>query len=58
MLSIKYIDIPSRMTLVKRPTLNRQRILLGVEPKVSLEEGVKRVCKRVPERIAFGEEWR
>jgi len=55
---IKYVDIPSRMTLVKRPTLDRQRILLGVEPKVSLEEGVKRVCRRVPERIAFGEKWR
>jgi nucleoside-diphosphate-sugar epimerase len=55
---INYIDIPARMTLVKRPVLERQRTLLGVEPKVSLEEGIRRVCKRVPERIAFGEAWR
>lgn len=55
---IHYVDIPSRMTLVKRPLLDRQSRLLGVEPKVSLKEGVKRVCKRVPERISFGEEWR
>lgn len=55
---ISHVDIPSRMTLVKRPVLDRQRTLLGVEPRVSLEEGIRRVCKRVPQRIAFGEEWR
>jgi len=54
---IKYADIPRQMTLVKRPTLERQKSILGVEPRVSLEEGVKRVCKRVPERLAAGEEW-
>jgi hypothetical protein len=32
------------MTLVKRPTLERQRTLLGIEPLVSLAEGVRRVC--------------
>jgi hypothetical protein len=32
------------MTLVKRPMLERQRNLLGFEPRVSLEDGVRRVC--------------
>lgn len=55
---VNFVEIPSRMTRVKRPLLERQKALLGIEPKVSLVEGVKRVCKRVPERISFGEEWR
>jgi nucleoside-diphosphate-sugar epimerase len=54
---IKYMDIPRQMTLIKNPTLERQKNILGVEPKVSLEEGVARVCKRVPERLATGEAW-
>ena len=37
-------ELPPRMTLVKRPTLERQRTLLGVEPAVSLADGVRRVC--------------
>jgi nucleoside-diphosphate-sugar epimerase len=45
-------DLPSRMTLIKRPTLDRQRDLLGVVPKVSLREGIKLVCKRVKQRVA------
>lgn len=45
-------DLPSRMTLAKRPTLERMRTILGVEPKVGLEEGVERVCRRVRERLA------
>jgi nucleoside-diphosphate-sugar epimerase len=40
------------MTLVKRPTLERQRTTLGVEPKVSLEEGIARVCREIRRRIA------
>ena len=32
------------MTLVKRPTLERQRTILRVEPRVSLAEGVRWVC--------------
>ena len=55
---IRYTEIPARMTLGKRPTLERQKYILDVVPQVSLEEGVKRVCKRIPERIASGEEWR
>lgn len=37
-------DLPSQMTLIKRPTLDRQRTLLGVEPRVGILEGVRRVC--------------
>lgn len=43
--------LPERMTLVKRPVLERQRTILGVMPKVSLGEGVKRLCSRIKERI-------
>lgn len=48
-------EIRERMTLVKRPSLERQRVLLGIEPAVSLAEGVARVCGRVRERLAAGE---
>jgi nucleoside-diphosphate-sugar epimerase len=48
-------DLPFQMTLVKRPLLERQRRILGVEPRVSLAEGVALVCKRTRERIAVGE---
>ncbi len=37
-------DLPSKMTLVKRPTLERQRQLLGIEPRIGIAEGVRRVC--------------
>ena len=52
---IVYRDLPERMTLVKKPMLNRQRDILGVVPQVSLSEGVKRVCRRIKERLAVGE---
>jgi nucleoside-diphosphate-sugar epimerase len=48
---VKTISIPSRMTLVKRPNLSRQKTVLGVVPEVSVEDGVKRVCRRVVERL-------
>lgn len=48
---IRVVPMPNRMTAIKRPTLNRQRDLLGVEPAVSLEDGVSRVCQRVLERL-------
>ena len=41
---IRVTSLPSQMTLVKRPTLERQRTMLGIEPLVSLREGVLRVC--------------
>ena len=37
-------ELPPKMTLIKRPTLERQRTLLGFEPRVGIEEGVRRVC--------------
>lgn len=52
---IVYRDLPERMTLIKKPVLNRQRDILGVIPQVSLSEGVKRVCIRIKERMAAGE---
>ncbi len=52
---ITYEPLPSRMTLVKRPKLERQSKILGIEPKVSLAEGVRRVCQRVRQRIQQGE---
>ncbi len=55
---ITHRELPSGMTLVKRPRLERQRELLGVVPDVSLEEGVRRVCARVRERLAAGEQVR
>jgi nucleoside-diphosphate-sugar epimerase len=39
-------ELPPRMTLVKRPTLDRQRSLLRFEPLVSIADGVRRVCAR------------
>jgi nucleoside-diphosphate-sugar epimerase len=44
--------LPPRMTLVKRPALARMQELLGVEPVISLEEGVGLVCDRIRERLA------
>ncbi len=48
---IRVNQLPERMTLIKRPTLDRMRDLLGVVPTVTLDEGVRRVCARVQERL-------
>lgn len=45
-------DLPARMTAAKRPSLARMRDLLGVTPKVSLDEGLDRVVARVRDRLA------
>jgi nucleoside-diphosphate-sugar epimerase len=45
-------DLPARMTAAKRPSLTRMRDLLGVTPKVSLDEGLDRVVARVRARLA------
>jgi nucleoside-diphosphate-sugar epimerase len=37
-------ELPPKMTLIKRPTLERQRSLLGFEPIVGIAEGVRRMC--------------
>jgi hypothetical protein len=39
------------MTLVKRPALEQQRALLGVTPRVSLDDGIALVCRRVRGRL-------
>jgi nucleoside-diphosphate-sugar epimerase len=52
---IRVKDLPPRMTLVKRPTLERMQTLLGITPRVSVQEGVARVCARVQERLKTGE---
>ena len=44
------------MTLIKRPTLQKQKELLGIETKVQLEEGVKRVCAMIRNREKGREE--
>jgi nucleoside-diphosphate-sugar epimerase len=48
-------EIAPRMTPVKRPTLERQRTLLRIVPEVALADGVRRVCRRVRERLSAGE---
>jgi nucleoside-diphosphate-sugar epimerase len=37
-------ELPPKMTLIKRPTLDRQRSLLAFEPVIGIAEGVRRVC--------------
>lgn len=44
---IHYSEIPSQMTQIKNPSLLNQTRLLHIQPKVTLEEGVKRVCDRI-----------
>jgi nucleoside-diphosphate-sugar epimerase len=49
---LRLVDLPPQMTLVKRPSLERQRTILGVESEVSLEDGVRRVCETMRRRLA------
>jgi nucleoside-diphosphate-sugar epimerase len=52
---VRINDLPPRMTLVKRPSLDRMRDLLGVVPAVPLADGVRLVCARVQARLQAGE---
>ena len=52
---IKIMKIPNRMTQIKKPNLDRQKDILGVAPSITLEEGVRRVCAKVMDRLAAGE---
>ncbi|MEO8679085.1 MAG: NAD(P)-dependent oxidoreductase [Vicinamibacterales bacterium] len=52
---VRVNELPARMTLVKKPTLDRMRDLLGVVPRVSLADGIRLVCSRVNERLQAGE---
>jgi nucleoside-diphosphate-sugar epimerase len=49
---IQYTDLPPGMTLRKNPSLNRQRDMLGIEPRTGLRDGVARVCREVRRRFA------
>lgn len=44
---INYKEIPKQMTQIKNPSLLNQSRLLQIEPMITLEEGVKRVCQRI-----------
>ena len=43
---IRVKELPPQMTLIKRPTLERQRRMLNFEPRIALADGVRRVCDR------------
>lgn len=47
--------LPERMTLVKRPSLDRMATILGVTPKIGFDDGVERVCARTLERLRQNE---
>lgn len=44
---IRYESASSDITPVKIPNLERQERLLGFRPKVSLEDGIKQICRSV-----------
>jgi nucleoside-diphosphate-sugar epimerase len=44
---IELIDLPEMMTLRKVPSLKKQKHILGVEPKVTIDEGITRVLTKV-----------
>ena len=43
---LRFVPQPEQMTPVKIPSLRKQEVLLGVTPKVNIDDGVARVCKR------------
>ena len=43
---LHYVPQPEQMTPVKIPSLRKQEMLLGVTPKVNIDDGVARVCAR------------
>lgn len=44
---VREIQLPPQMTLEKIPDVSRQKELLGFEPRIDIEEGVKRVADRI-----------
>ena len=48
---VRVTTLPPQMTLIKRPTLQRQRELLDFEPQITLGEGIRRVCERQAKRL-------
>ena len=53
---IRSVPIPAQITPVKHPSLERQRLLLGFEPHMRLQEGVRRVCAVQRRRTLSGAE--
>ena len=51
---VNYLELPDRMTLVKNPSTKKMNELLKIIPQVNLEEGIKRVCNKVKEKIKNG----
>jgi nucleoside-diphosphate-sugar epimerase len=43
---LRFVPQPEQMTPVKIPSLRKQEVLLGMTPKVSIDDGVARVCAR------------
>jgi len=48
---VETLPLPEKMTLIKIPNLNLQDYYLKYTPKISLEEGIDRVIKKVKERL-------
>lgn len=48
---VDLVELPEQMTLEKKPDLRRQKELLGVEPAISVEEGMDRVLAMVKSRL-------
>jgi len=48
---VNVVPFPGQMTAIKQPSLDRMQDILGVSPKVKLEEGIKLVCGKIRERI-------
>jgi nucleoside-diphosphate-sugar epimerase len=44
------VDLPEQMTLIKRPSLEKMRIKLGISPAVKVTEGIKRVIKSMKDK--------
>ncbi len=44
---VREVPLPSQMTLEKVPDVSRQKTLLGFEPSIDIETGVRRVADRV-----------
>ncbi|GLS27658.1 NAD-dependent epimerase/dehydratase family protein [Marinibactrum halimedae] len=48
-----FIQLPEKMTLIKRPNTTLMETLLGVTPQISLEQGIKRVIAKFKQDQSF-----
>lgn len=44
---VKFIDLPNKMTPIKKPCLENQKKFLKFKPKITLEDGIKLVCNKI-----------